>query len=236
MRSTYHPHGAALLDCFRGKRDATLVCYQDGERDDVPAAFWLRDSFDPLEALGLELCRGHVLDVGAGAGVHALDLQARGLRVTAIDIVPACVEIMRERGVRSVACADISTIDAGRFDTILCLCNGLDKVGTLAALPRFLERARGLVSTNGQLVADSFDLRVGATPEALGRMARKTASGRYFGEIDLRFEYDGRSGPNFSALHVDYDTFARTAEKTGWTPERIREVGGHYLARAVASP
>jgi hypothetical protein len=58
---------------------------------------------------------------------------------------------------------------------------------------------------------------------------RLRPTGRYFGEIDLRFEYDGRSGPTFSVLHVDYDTFARTAEKTGWTSELIREAGGHCL-------
>jgi len=235
MSSAYHPHGAALLDCFRGNRDATLVCHQDGERDDVPAAFWLRDSFDALEELALELCRGHVLDVGAGAGVHALDLQRRGLRVTAIDVVPECVEVMQARGVRTFACVDLFAVDGGPFDTILCLCNGLDKVETLAALPRFLAQARSLVAKGGQLLADSFDLRVGASPESLARIAQKQAAGRYFGEIDLRFEYEGRTGPVFRVLHVDYETFARVAQETGRRSERVQARGGHWLARAIAS-
>lgn len=68
MREHYAPHGAALLDCFRGNASAVLTCYQDGVRDDVPAAFWLRDSIDPLEALALDLCSGTVLDLGAGSG------------------------------------------------------------------------------------------------------------------------------------------------------------------------
>ena len=58
MPQAYSPHGAALLDCFRGETSAMLVCHQDGTRDDVPAAFWLREAIDPLEARGLELCRG----------------------------------------------------------------------------------------------------------------------------------------------------------------------------------
>lgn len=233
MRAGYDPHGAALLDCFRGNRGATLTCHQDGERDDVPAAFWFRKTFDPLEALALDLCRGHVLDVGAGTGVHALALQDRRIKVTAIDIVPECVTIMRARGVCTTICADMLEV-TGRFDTILCLCNGLDKVGTLAALPRFLEHARTLVERGGQLVADSFDLRVGASPERLAALARREASGRYFGEVDLRFEYGGLRGAPFSALHVDYPTLARAAERAGWRSELVREANGHYLARAIA--
>lgn len=67
MRQAYDPHGVALLDCFRGKTSAMLICHQDGVRDDVPAAFWLRETIDPLETLALDLCRGRVLDAGGWA-------------------------------------------------------------------------------------------------------------------------------------------------------------------------
>lgn len=234
MRTAYDPHGAALLDYFSGNTSATLICRQDGERDDVPAAFWFRQDFDPLEVAGLEECRGHVLDVGAGTGVHALALQRRGLRVTAIDVVPACVEIMRARGVHDAVTADIFDLAGGRFDTVLCLCNGLDKVGRLSNLVPFLERLRTLVAPGGLLVADSFDLRVGASPERLAALERNTKRGRYFGELELELEYQGKTGAPFSVLHVDYETFARAAEQTGWSAERLRSKGGHYLARALA--
>lgn len=141
MTGAYDPHGAALLDCFRGDASAMLICLQDGARDDVPAAFWLRETIDPLEALALDLCRGRVLDVGAGASLHALALQRRGLDVTGIDISPECVAIMRERGVRNADAADLYDFDGGPFDTIVNLCNGLDKVGRLADLPRSRTRS-----------------------------------------------------------------------------------------------
>ncbi len=184
--SAYDLHGAALLDCFRGETSAMLICHQDGGRDDVPAAFWLRETIDPLEALALDLCCGRVLDVGAGAGLHALELQRRGIEVTAIDIAPECVMIMRERGVRSAELADLYEFGGGGFDTIICLCNGLDKVGRLADLPRFLGRIRELLAPGGQLIADSFDLRVGADAARLAELARKETTGRYFGETDTR--------------------------------------------------
>jgi hypothetical protein len=81
MMEAYHPHGAALLDCFRGDAAALLICHQDGVRDDVPAAFWLRETIDPLEALALDLCRGRILDVGAGADAEAvMEAVISGLR------------------------------------------------------------------------------------------------------------------------------------------------------------
>lgn len=233
IQMAYDPHGSALLDCFRGDAAAMLVCHQDGVRDDVPAAFWLRDEIDPLEALALDLCRGRVLDLGAGAGIHALELQRRGFAVTAIDIAPQCVEIMRARGVHDARTTDLYAFREEPFDTIVCLCNGLDKVGRLADLPRFLDHMRELLRPGGQLIADSFDLRVGADKARLAELARKTAWGRYFGEMDMRFEYRGRSGAPFPVLQVDYETFADVAGRHGWACELVRANGGHYLARAM---
>lgn len=232
MSEAYSPHGAALLDCFRGETSAMLICHQDGVRDDVPAAFWLRETVDPLESRALDLCRGQVLDVGAGAGLHALELQRRGFDVTAIDIAPECVTIMRERGVCKAEAADLHAFNGGRFDTLLCLCNGLDKVGRLADLPEFLGRMRELLAPGGQLIADSFDLRAGADTARLAEFSRKEASGRYIGEIDLQFEYRGRIGAPFSVLHIDYGTLSRIAGQHGWQCELIGSEGGHYLARA----
>lgn len=230
MDEAYKPHGAALLDCFRGAMDAMLICHQDGARDDVPASFWLRQTIAPLEALALDLSHGHVLDLGAGAGLHTLALQRCGVQVTAIDIASDCVTIMRERGVHDARCADLFSFGGGPFDTIICLCNGLDKVGCLADLPKFLDRMHVLLAPGGRLLADSFDLRVGADEARLAELSRKTASGRYFGEIDLRFEYKGRTGAPFSTLQVDFEMLAGIAGDNGWGCELIATEGGHYLA------
>ena len=231
MDQAYDPHGAALLDCFRGDASATLICQQDGERDDVPAAFWLRESIDALEARALDACRGTVLDLGAGAGVHALELQRRGFDVTALDVSPQCVQIMRERGVRKAIAADLHAFEGGPFDTIACLCNGLDKVGRLAELPRFLDHMRRLLAPGGQLLADSFDVRVGASAARRAEMARKEAAGRYFGELDLRFEYKARIGAPFSVLQIDPQTLRRMAQPLGWRCDVLASDSGHYLAR-----
>lgn len=233
MHDAYSPHGAAAMRYFRGDTGAMLVCHQDGRRDDVPAAFWFRETFDPLEARGLELAAGRILDLGAGTGVHALELQRRGQSVTALDVSAECVAIMRARGVRDAVAGDLYRFEGGPFDTVLCLCNGLDKVGRLADLPRFLGRMRALLADGGQIIADSFDLAIGADAETAAEIRRKSEAGRYYGETDLVFEFEGRRGEPFTVLHIDPTTLAVRAARCGFGCEILAQRGGHYLARLV---
>jgi 2-polyprenyl-3-methyl-5-hydroxy-6-metoxy-1,4-benzoquinol methylase len=55
-----------------------------------------------LELKALNACFGKVLDVGAGVGSHALQLQEFGIDVTAIDISAHAVTIMKQRGIKKV--------------------------------------------------------------------------------------------------------------------------------------
>jgi SAM-dependent methyltransferase len=124
-------------------------------RDDTPAAFWLRETIDPLEARALDLCFGRVFDVGAGAGLLSLELQRRGIDVTAIDIAAKCVAIMRERGALHAEEADLHEFEGGPFDTIVNLCNGLDKVGHLAELNNYVPISESVLASRLTRVATS---------------------------------------------------------------------------------
>ena len=48
----------------------------------------------------IKQARGRVLDIGCGAGRHALHLQDKGLDVTAIDRSPGAVKVCKLRGVK----------------------------------------------------------------------------------------------------------------------------------------
>ena len=56
---------------------------------------------------------------------------------------------------RSAQAADLYELNGGPFDTIICPCNGLDKIGRLADVPGFLGCVRELMAPGGQLIADS---------------------------------------------------------------------------------
>ena len=252
-RDAWIPHGLALRDFFAGDGAATIVVHSDlGEREEFPVSVWFREEsqFWQLERTALDLCRGRVLDVGAGTGCHSLVLQARGLSVCAIDCVPEAVGIMRRRGVREVHLADVFDFEAEPFDTILMLTNGAGLVETLSGLDPFLLRADRLLAPAGQILLDSTDVRpeqserapvAGAPVDSpvldpeQGRSARtvpEREDGRYVGKIQFQLEYRGIKGAPFAQLYVDPETLAERAAAAGWACRVIEEdTGGSYLAQ-----
>ena len=231
----WKPHAAAMEDYFRGKHDAVLVVYDDFERDEVPVSYFFRppEQFPALEQLALELCRGRVLDVGAGSGCHSLALQERGFEVTAIEILPPLVRILKERGIRDVRQATWMDVEAEPFDTVFMMMNGLGLTETLAGLRRFFSEARRLVRRGGQVLADSTDVRARLDVEAGRTGALERADGRYVGELHFQIEYEGRKGDPFPQLYVYANTLIRYAREADWDCEIVREPDqyGHYLAR-----
>src|SRR5580692_3528023 len=93
----------------------------------MPLDFYFRDINDmpELEWTALQQCRGKILDVGAGAGSHALTLQLMGQDVTALDISPLSVSLMEHRGVARVIRQDFFQLRSGAFDTLLMMMNGI---------------------------------------------------------------------------------------------------------------
>ncbi len=234
------PHGAALLAYLHGERGATLMIRRDdGLEAPLPMTFSFREpaEFTEIERAALERCRGHVLDVGAGSGLHSLALQARGVTVTAIDLDPGAVEVMRARGVADARCADVWRLggpaprDDERFDTVLLLGHNIGLVEDLVGLVRFLAHARGLIRDDGCILLNSYDVLVTEDPRHLSYHELNRRAGRYVGETRMALEFGGVAGPVCGWLHVDAATLARLAGEAGWRCEVVRqEATGDYLA------
>lgn len=226
----WSPLAVALRDYQKGTDDAALVVSSDLWEDEVmPARDYYRPHEIPLPAIdraALDRCCGRVIDVGAGAGRHAIELERRGHDVVALDLCPAAVEVMRHRGVRGARCGDMWTIARdGGFDTALMLMHGIGVVGDLAGLGRFLERLPALMAPGGQLLCDSADIRHLVDP-------RSGAGTDYVGEVTFQLSYNGRSGPPYPWLFVDPDTLSILADAAGWTTEIVMtDDSGAYLAR-----
>jgi 2-polyprenyl-3-methyl-5-hydroxy-6-metoxy-1,4-benzoquinol methylase len=92
--------GKALLDWHRGKRDEILwINNTYGEPEEMPVDYYFRspDELPELEVFALDHCRGKILDVGAGAGAHALPLQEKGLQVDALEISANACTVLEQR-------------------------------------------------------------------------------------------------------------------------------------------
>ena len=220
------PMDAALAAYRAGDAAACLVMETDvGGPEDVPASLFFREPADmgPVESVALAEARGRVLDLGAGAGAHALPLRGRGLEVTAAELLPAGRAAMVEAGLNDVRDGGLDTVEADeRFDTVLVLMNGLGLAGTLAGLPAFLQALGEVLSPGGQILADSTDPRGWDDPE----------DGRYPGEVHMRLQYGGMDGPPFPFLFVDDEAVATAAAEVEMEREVLaREEDGRFLVR-----
>lgn len=257
------PMGTAILDYqTSGKAGRLRVLSSMFEEDEMPVKHLFRTykEMPLLEQIALTQAKDRVLDVGAGAGCHALALQdcikAQELfgdsqminkitSVKAIDISPLSCEAMRLRGVKDVECINLfdehlsdgsshqgdAHQDSG-FDTILLLMNGTGIAGKIANLPALFNRLKALLNPGGQILIDSSDLKYIYENED-GSFDINLA-GAYYGEVDYQMIYQNVEGDAFDWLYVDFPLLKSIAESCGLHCQLVAE-GEHYdyLARIM---
>ena len=230
------PYGLALLDYHRGNLDSTFtICRDDGYVDELPAKTFFRQAQEwEIERIALDLCHGHVLDVGAGTGIHSLFLQEKGLKVCAIDVSPEVVLIMRERGVIDVRQDDIVSFENGWFDTILMMGHGIGVVEHIDGLNLFFNHIVKLLKPTSQILLTSVDVRTTNNKIHRAYHEQNRKAGRYFGEVRIRFQYKDNQGPFCGWLHIDPETLGNYASRTNLSCEVVkREDDDNYLARLL---
>ena len=201
------------------------------EEDEIPLPTLFRsyESMPEIERKALDMAKGRVLDVGAGAGCHSLVLQEKGLDVTAIDISPLSVETMKERGVKSVNEQDFFSLD-DQYDTVLMLMNGIGIVGTLERLPMLFKQLDKILAPGGQVLCDSSDISY--VFETEDGMIEVPEDMNYYGEQSFQMQYKDTIGEPFDWLYIDMGTLKEEAETNGYIIKVVAE-GEHYdyLAR-----
>ena len=232
MNSKMDPMGRAIADYHKSKKASKLRVFSPMfEEDEIPLTTLFRSYEDmpEIERKALDMAKGRILDVGAGAGCHSLVLQERGMDVTAIDISPLSVETMKERGVKKVLEQDFFAMER-QFDSILMLMNGIGIVGTLERMPEFFRQLDKILAPEGQLLCDSSDISyVFEDEEGMIDIPNEMD---YYGEHSFRMQYKDTIGEPFDWLYIDEDTLKEKARRYGYTAEVMAE-GEHYdyLAR-----
>ena len=228
------PMGAAIADFYKNGVAGRLRVHSSMfDEDEIPVEHLFReeDEMGELELDALDLSQGRVLDVGAGAGCHALALQDRGIKVTAIDVSPLSVDVMKKSGVEDARLVNLYDASLNeKFDTILMLMNGSGIIGKIDNMPQFFARMDELLASGGQVLIDSSDL-IYLFEDEDGGADINLADG-YYGEVDYAMQYKNIKGETFDWLYIDFDTLAYHAQENGFTAELIKQ-GDHYdyLAR-----
>lgn len=237
---TKDPMGAAIAEYYAalstGKQDnfphRLRVFSPMFEEDEIPLPTLFRTFNDmpALERKALESANGKILDVGAGAGCHALALQLMGKDVTAIDISPLSVETMQKRGVTNALLQDFWTIDT-KYDTILMLMNGIGIIGTMDNLPRFFAHIDNILAEGGTLLLDSSDICYVFEDEH-GIIELPFDDDKYYGELTYQMQYRNIKGDSFPWLYIDPNTLTQQAARCGFKVKLIAEGNNFdYLAQ-----
>jgi len=220
--------GESIEDYFKGTRNHKLWVHDEhGPNLEMPIKTYFRNekNMPLLEQKALGLCKGKILDIGAGAGSHALWLQNKGFAVTALEISPKAAAVIKSRGVNNVIQQDIFSFKNQKFDTLLLLMNGIGLSGTTEGLKRFLKHAKSLLNPEGQLLFDSSDIAYLYEGEPF-------PMNHYYGEIKCRYEYKKQFSDWITWLYIDQNYLINIAEKSGFHTEIIFEDGNdQYLVR-----
>jgi len=219
--------GAALWDYHSGDRQHALFMETSyGPTEKVPLEEFYRTdlTFNKLELYALELCQGTVLDIGAGAGAHSLQLQSSGLTVEALEYSPGACKVMKDRGVDHIIMGDFWQHQAKHYQTLLLLMNGAGMGGTLKRLDDFLITLRSWISGSGQILMDSCDVQY---------LFDQTNPGDpdYYGNLTYKYVYRQQNGKPFPWLFVDFDNLKTKAHACGLQSQLLYQDGAHYLAR-----
>lgn len=227
--------GLAMLDRVRGCLRAPCR-YRDGaetadahvvENYLVPPGAWSESKREFVDSL-----RTPMLDVGCGAGQHALVVRERG-DVVAFDVSPNAVRAAWERGVEDAFVGDMfdPPVRSARFESVLANGTQVSLAASLDELGELLASLASLTTATGELVVDSYDpghIRpdrfFGHRPDPRPGLARRR----------FHFEYGDLRGPTLDFLLFSPDRLRDVASDVGLVVDDVSyasEASSYFRAR-----
>lgn len=222
--------GKAIFDFYTKNSPEDIITETSiSEEDEMSIEYLFRtyNEMPKIEQKALQLAKGKILDVGCGAGSHALSLQnERSLDVTAIDISEKAIETCVLRGIKNAKVENILDFEGEKFDTILLLMNGTGIFGQLKNCNTYLTKLKSLLNPSGQILIDSSDIIYMFDEDEDGGKWIPSEND-YYGELVFNISYKGEKEESFNWLYLDYNTLQNAAISNGFNCELVLE-GDHY--------
>jgi SAM-dependent methyltransferase len=197
-----------------------IIEREDGLVNGAPAAPYLDPPqfWPPHDHRAVARVRGHVLDVGVGAGRIALQLQEQGVPVTGLDTSPGALWVCRRRGVRDLVpgTVDEHVADGRRYDTFLLLGNNLGLLEGRERAPAFLAALAALAHPGAQVIAHGTDPYGTTDPVHTSYHELNRRRGRLGGQLRLRLRYRMLGTEWFDYLVCSVDELAELVHGTPW--------------------
>ncbi len=184
---------------------------------------------------GFEFVEGLVLDVGCGAGRHALYCKRQGHEVVGIDVSPNAVAVAEDRGLERVRQLDVADVDDlnETFDTVLMLGNNFGLVGTRETAPDRLAALARVTTDDARIVAETRDVTATDAEHHLAYHERNRERGRLPGAVRMRARYRQYTTDWFDYLMVSPAQLRAMLDETPWTATELfhaEDGSGQYVA------
>lgn len=241
-----HETGPALGDAFG---EALRRCHAAGQRPGT--AFEVIERSDGLIGVGdavryfgapatwpwcerevLPEISGRVLDVGCGAGRHAVALSAAGSEVVGVDSSPGAVEVARDRGVDArIGSATALPGDIGRFTAVLLLGHNLGLLGNAQQAPRVPAALAEVAEPGARLIGSGLDPHATSDPEHRRYHEANRRLGQLPGQVSIRVRHGRLATPFFDYLFCSEAELRDLVDASPWRlAELLPEPGGSYAA------
>jgi len=229
------PFGKACLAYLKGIRGLEIIVKSDHAEDDILPVDYLFRTFDEmplLEQTALNLCKGKVLDIGAGAGCHSKWLKEHGIEALAIDQSEGVIEALKIQTINAQRIDFFQMQEDDKFDTLLTLMNGTGISGTEDRFPEFLLKCKSLMKKSGQILIDSSDIiYLFDNEEELKSHAKEN----YYGQVKYQMVFGNDKTDWFDWVYFSFEKLSNICDQNDMKCEYIFE-GSHYdyLARITS--
>jgi SAM-dependent methyltransferase len=233
-------YGAELWDYYTTKKDNREIVerddnFIDGDRKGYRGSVYFAEykNWLPIEKKAVAYARGRVLDVGCGAGKHALYLQKKGVDVTGIDVSPLAVKICRLRGLRKtqvLSFEQIAKFPVNSFDTVIMMGNNFGLFGSFRKAKILLRKLFRIMSPDGLIIAVTTDPYQTKNPTHQRYQRLNRSRGRMPGQLRIRIRHATVIGPWFDYLLASKAEVKQIINGTEWRIKKFIDSKGPTYA------
>ncbi len=223
-------YGQQLYEAYLLENEFEVIERRDGFIEICDATHYLSPyrKWQAHERKAMHYLQGKVLDIGCGAGRHALYAQHKGHDVLGIDISPLAIKVCKHRGLKKAKQMSITQLSRklGTFDTLLMLGNNFGLVGNPKRAGWLLRRFYGMTSDQGKIIAETLNPYATINHSHLAYHKENRKQGKMGGQVRMRIRQGKHIGDWFDYLFVSKVEMKRLLRDSGWTISRFLDSSG----------
>jgi SAM-dependent methyltransferase len=229
--------GNILLEQHQVEQPIHFVIERDDGHIDVLNAqgfFHSYPMWPSLETEFLAKLQSPILDVGCGAGRHAMYLQDLGYEVTGMDIAPGALEVCKKRGVQDVVMGSVFEFPSfkKKFESILLFGHNISLGGSQDGLRSVLKELSDITSASGVVIGNFASPIPTDNPTHLKYHESNAKKGLPIGLIRFCIRYKNQRSEWINWYLPTLDEFREIIDTTDWEIQLQKEEAEsntHYI-------